>query len=88
VLRLAEPADPRWVVRVGDTALTGTESAPPGTAFSLGAASGILTYTLDDGTRWWAWLQLAGLALLALVAAPSVRRRPQLAPRRIAGGVR
>jgi len=88
VLRLAEPADPRWVVRVGDTALTGTQSTPPGTAFSLGAASGTLTYGLDDGTRWWAWVQLAGLALLALVAAPSVRRRPQLAPRRIAGGAR
>jgi len=88
VLQLAEPADPRWVVRVGDTTLTPTDGPAPGTAFGLGSASGTLTYTLDDGTRWWAWVQLAGIALLALVAAPSVRRRPQLAPRRIAGGDR
>jgi hypothetical protein len=86
VLQLAEPADPRWLVRVGDETLATADPAPPGTAFALGAASGTLTYELDEGPRWWAWVQLAGLALLALVAAPSVRRRPALAPRRIAGG--
>lgn len=86
VLQLAEPADPRWLVRVGDAALAPAASLPPGTAFALGGAGGTLTFELDEGPRWWAWVQLAGLALLALVAAPSVRRRPELAPRRIAGG--
>lgn len=86
VLQLAEPADPRWLVRVGDTTLPPAASASPGTAFSIGTASGTLSYQLAEGPRWWAWVQLAGLALLALVAAPSVRRRPEVAPRRIAGG--
>ena len=88
VLQLAEPADPRWVVQVGDTVLARTDGSTPGTAFSLGGAGGVLAYTIDDGNRWWAWVQLAGIAVLALVAAPSVRRRPELAPRRIAGGDR
>jgi hypothetical protein len=86
VLQLAEPADPRWLVKVGDETLATAAPAPPGTAFALGTAGGTLTYALDEGPRWWAWVQLAGLALLALVAAPSVRRRAELAPRRIAGG--
>lgn len=88
VLQLAEPADPRWLVRVGDTTLSPVSGASPGTAFSLGQAGGTISYDLDDGPRWWAWLQLGGLALLALVAAPSVRRRSEAAPRRIAGGAR
>ena len=88
VLQLAEPADPRWLVRVGDTTLSSVSGASPGTAFSLGQAGGPSSYDLDDGPRWWAWLQLGGLALLALVAAPSVRRRSEAAPRRIAGGAR
>ncbi len=86
VLQLAEPADPRWQVRVGDTTLAPAKSSPPGTAFGLGTTAGTLSYELAEGPRWWAWVQLACLALLALVAAPSVRRRPQVAPRRIAGG--
>ena len=89
-LRYLSPADPANVPK------TVTGSGAYGTKVGdqlvlvrfYGAASGTLTYTLDDGTRWWAWVQLAGLALLALVAAPSVRRRPELAPRRIAGGDR
>lgn len=86
VLQLAEPADPRWQARVGDVALAPAETTPPDAAFSLGAASGMLSYGLAEGPRWWAWLQLAVLALLAIVGAPSVRRRPQRTPRRIAGG--
>ena len=86
VLRLAEPPDPRWEARVGDTLLAPAQSAGPGTAFTVGAAGGVLSYRLAEGPRWWAWAQLAGLLVLAILAAPSVRRRDEPSgPRRIAG---
>ncbi len=87
VLRLAEPPDPRWVAKVGDTVLATAASAGPGTAFTVGTSSGNLSYRLATGTPWWAFAQLAGLLVLAVLAAPSVRRRNELTgPRRIAGG--
>ncbi len=58
----------------------------PGTAFTVGAAGGTLNYHLADGSRWWAWAQLAGLLVLTVLAAPSVRRRDEPSgPRRLAG---
>lgn len=87
LLRLAEPADPRWVVTVDGTRLPVADGGAPGTQFALGSLSGNLSLALDAGSSWWAWLQLAGLVLLAILAAPSVRRRDETAgPRRIAGG--
>ena len=87
VLRLAEPPDPRWVVKVGDTVLAPVQVPGPGTAFSVGATGGTLSYRLADGPPWWAWAQLAGLVVLAVLAAPSIRRRTETsAPRRLAGG--
>jgi hypothetical protein len=88
LLRLAQPADPRWVVQVGDDRLDVADGGVPGTQFTVGARSGTLSYRLDSGSFWWAWTQLAGLVVLAILAAPSVRRRNELstAPRRIAGG--
>ncbi len=86
VLQLAEPPDPRWEVRVGDTVLPQTPGSGPGTAFTVGAAGGTLTYHLADGSHWWAWTQLAGLLVLTVLAAPSVRRRDEPSgPRRMAG---
>lgn len=86
VLQLAEPPDPRWVVTVGDTVLAPTGGSAPGTAFTVGAAGGTLNYHLADGSRWWAWTQLAGLLVLAVLAAPSVRRRDEPSgPRHLAG---
>jgi hypothetical protein len=87
ILRLAEPPDSRWVVRVGDTRLEPVAGGEPGSQFALVDASGALSYRLDAGSAWWVWVQLAGLALLALMAAPSVRRRSEPSgPRRAAGG--
>ena len=86
ILQLAEPPDPRWVATVGDTMLAPTAGSGPGTAFTVGTTGGILTYRLEDGSHWWAWTQLAGLLVLTVLAAPSVRRRDEPSgPRRIAG---
>jgi hypothetical protein len=87
LLRLAEPPDPRWDVRVGDTVLAPAAGSGPGTAFTVGAPGGTLSYHLADGSRWWAWAQLAGLLVLTVLAAPSVRRRDEPSgPRHLAGG--
>ncbi len=82
-LRLAEPADPRWEVLVGGTRLVQAGDTGPGTSFPLAGASGTLELWLVDEAPWWAWVQLAGLGLLALLAAPGIRRQTALAPRRV-----
>lgn len=87
LLRLAEPPDDRWEVSVGASRLERAPGGEPGTQFAVGAASGPLDYRLRDGAAWWLWVQLAGLVLLAIMAAPSVRRRSEgSGPRRAAGG--
>lgn len=87
VLRLAQPPDPRWSIRVGETRLAPTDGAEPGIGFSVGTTGGELRYQLDSGSLWWAWTQLAGLVVLAILAAPAIRRREEAsAPRRVAGG--
>lgn len=86
VLRLAEPADPRWRVSVGGRPLNQVAGDGPGTSFLLGDATGELSVALDSGTDWWVWVQSAGLAVLALFTAPSLRRRGEAGPRRLAGG--
>ncbi|MCA0294581.1 MAG: hypothetical protein LCH96_04540 [Actinobacteria bacterium] len=86
-LHLAEPPDPRWVVQVGATRLATATGGEPATRFAVGDASGPLNYRLDAGSLWWVWVQLAGLLVLAVMAAPSVRRRNEASgPRRAAGG--
>ena len=88
VLRLAEPADQRWDVTLAGARLEVADGGGPGARFAVGGRGGTLDYSLDPGPLWWAWLQLAGLVLLGILAAPSVRRRDEVAgaPRRIAGG--
>ncbi|MFT4108681.1 hypothetical protein, partial [Propionicimonas sp.] len=87
VLRLAEPPDSRRVVQVGSTRLDAVAGGTPGSQYAVGALSGTLEYHLDGGSTWWAWVQLAGLVLLAILAAPAVRRRNESSgPRRLAGG--
>jgi len=88
VLQLAEPADPRWQVSVGGRPLSQLTGDGPGTQFALGDAAGQLSVRLDGGSPWWMWVQLAGLAVLALFTAPSLRRRDEAGPKRLAGGVR
>lgn len=86
-LVLAEPADPRWRASVAGASLTGLALPDGRQAFEVGSGSGRLSLSLDSGSPWWAWLQLGGLALLLLVAAPGLRRESAAAPaRRIAGG--
>jgi hypothetical protein len=86
VLRLALPNDPGWVVEVGGQRLNQRPADAPGIGYDLGSASGTLRYHLQSGGPWWAWIQLAALLVLAVLAAPSVRRRTPAEPRRIAGG--
>jgi hypothetical protein len=86
ILRLAEPADPRWLVEVGGTRLEAVAGDIPGTQFALGSATGALRYELVSGPNWWAWVELAGLLVLGVMAAPSVRRRTEGEARRVAGG--
>ena len=72
---------------IGGTPLAVAEGGAPGTQFLVGTASGTLRLDLETGSLWWAWAQVAGLLVLAILAAPSVRRRNETAgPRRIAGG--
>lgn len=86
LLQLAEPSDPNWVVTVGGQQLQPGPAQSPGTDFTLGSASGTLRYHLAAFPPWWAWIQFAGLLILAILAAPSVRRRTPAEPRRMAGG--
>ncbi len=84
-LRLAEPADARWAVSIADQRLSAADHTGIGARFDAGARSGTLSYRLIEGPRWWAWVQLSGLIVLAVLAAPSLTRRDrQFTPRRIA----
>ncbi|MEN0070375.1 MAG: hypothetical protein AAGC63_05130, partial [Propionicimonas sp.] len=87
-LDLAEPADGRWQVSVGDQALSPLPGSGPGQSFGLAGASGAVGIELASPTPWWAWGQLAGLLLLALLAAPGIRRPgEELGPRRVEAAV-
>lgn len=103
-LELAEPADARWQASVGDRALQPADAGGFGQSFAIGGASGTLTYSLRSGPPWWAWVQLAGLVVLLVLAAPGLRRGGEpaaprraeapvpehvdVAPRRLAGDAR
>ena len=81
-LELAEPADPRWQVTVGQQRLDAADEAP-GMSLPVTTA-GVLRLALPESTTW-AWLQLGGLLVLGILAAPGIRRpREDLGPRRIA----
>lgn len=83
-LTLAEPADPRRTATIGDRALEPGTGGQPGLEFAVAGATGTLRISLGGSTAW-AWVQLGGLVILVLLAAPGIRRRrEELAPRRIA----
>lgn len=78
-LVLAQPADPRWTVAVGGATLVSVPDRTDPT-FDLGQSSGALEVRLTAPTPWWAWSQAAGLVILIVVGAPSLRpQRPTAA---------
>lgn len=85
-LYLAQPADPRWEVSVNRVSADPQAGNPPGTQFGLSTDAGVMRITLAPGSQWWVWLQFAVLTILAVLAAPALRRRAVSEPRRIAGG--
>jgi hypothetical protein len=76
-LVLSEPADARWWASVAGVPQQPVAGAPEeplaGQRFAL-AGSGRLEFGLRSAEPWWAWVQLGGLALLLLLAAPGLRR--------------
>ncbi len=81
-LELAEPADPAWRVTVDGRELDNAAQAP-GMSLPV-TTTGTLRISLPRAADW-AWLQLGGLVILVLLAAPGIRRpREDLGPRRIA----
>lgn len=73
-LRLAEAADDRWWATVAGGPLAQIRQEPVGQSFDLATRSGLLEFGLLQPTPWWAWLQLLGLVLLLVLAAPSAKR--------------
>lgn len=71
---ISQPRDPRWYARLNGRPLT-VEVAQGDYRqhFVLGAEAGTLTWGLRSNP-WWAWAQLAGLVVVAVLAAPSMRR--------------
>ncbi|MGB7962653.1 MAG: hypothetical protein WCF12_06790 [Propionicimonas sp.] len=83
-LQLAEAADVRWWATVAGEPLAQIPQHPPGQSFDLAGRSGRLDIGFRQPTPWWAWLQLLGLVLLLLLAAPSAQRGVAPgAPRRV-----
>jgi hypothetical protein len=74
-LHLAEPRDSRWQVTVDGKLLDSATASGVGNDFAVGSAGGKLSYQLVSGDLWWAWVQLAGLVLLILLALPGVQAR-------------
>ena len=83
-LILAEPADPRWQATLDGVELPRVTLADGRQAFELDAAGGSLEVLFVDTSPWWAWVQLAGLAALVVLAAPGLKRRSEpVASRRV-----
>ena len=74
-LVLAEVADARWWATLDGRPLPPVTLPDGRQAFDLGAGGGVLHYGLAGGAPLWPWLQLAGLVVLAVLAAPRTRRR-------------
>ncbi|MBK9696073.1 MAG: hypothetical protein IPO80_01300 [Propionibacteriaceae bacterium] len=75
-VRLAEAADPDWWATVAGQPLAQVAAGEPGQSFDLAGRSGPLEFGLRQPVPWWAWLQALGLAVLMVLAAPSLTRRP------------
>ena len=73
LLILADGPAERRTVTVGGAPLAPAASPDWRAAYELGAAAGPVVIGAT-GSSWWAWLQLSGLALLAVFAAPSLQR--------------
>lgn len=70
---IGQPSDPRWYARLDGKPLTvEVIDGDYRQHFVLGGDAGRLEWGMRSDT-WWAWLQLAGLALVIVLAAPSLR---------------
>lgn len=74
-LVLAEVADARWWATVDGRPLQPSILPDGRQGFELGADGGVLRYGLAGGSPVWPWLQLGGVVLLLVLAAPRTRRR-------------
>ena len=72
---LAEVADPRWSAGVDGRALSPVVLPDGRQAFELGTQGGVLSYGLSGGSPVWTILQLSGVLVLCVLAAPRLRRR-------------
>ena len=73
------PSSPRWWATLGGRRLERIEGT--GVQFVVPGGGGLLEVGLDAPTPWWAWGQAGWLALVALLAAPTLRP-PTQAPAR------
>ena len=74
-LVLAEVADTRWWATIDGRPLQPGVLPDGRQSFEVGAGGGVLRFGLAGGSPVWPWLQLAGVVLLAVLAAPRTRRR-------------
>ena len=74
-LVLAEVADTRWWATIDGRPLQPGALPDGRQSFEVGAGGGVLRFGLAGGSPVWPWLQLAGVVLLAVLAAPRTRRR-------------
>ena len=73
-LRLGEPADPRWRATLNGEELQQAEGDNWQQVFVVPGSAGTVTYELDAPSRWWPLGQGIALLIVAILAAPAVRR--------------
>lgn len=73
-LRLGEPADSRWRATMNGEELKTAEGDNWQQVFVVPGSAGTVTYELDASSRWWPLGQGIAMLIVAILAAPAVRR--------------